>query len=199
MTATLLLIRHAAHTDFGVRFTGRADGVPLSAAGRAQAQALAARLQDVAVAAVYASPRERAQETAAAVAAPHGLPVRTAAAVDEIDFGDWTGAAIGTLGDDPAFRRWNDARATARVPGGESMGEVADRAERFAYETAAAHPDGTVAVVSHADVIRGLVARVLGLDLDQLLRFDVDPASVTRAAFGDWGAKLLSLNEGAAA
>lgn len=199
MTATLLLIRHAAHTDFGVRFTGRADCVPLSAAGRAQAQALAARLQDMTLTAVYASPRQRAQETAAAVAAPHGLTVRTADAIDEIDFGDWTGVAIGALDNDPAFRRWNGERASARVPGGESMGEVADRAERFAYETAAAHPDGTVAVVSHADVIRGLAARVLGLDLDHLLRFDVDPASVTRAVFGDRGARLLSLNEGVAA
>lgn len=199
MTATLLFIRHAAHTDFGERFTGRADGAPLTEAGAAQASALAARLADAPIAAVYASPRLRARQTAEALAARHGLEVETAEALDEIDLGDWTGKRIAELEGDPAFDRWNTERATASPPGGEPMASVADRARAFAAETAERHPGETVAMVSHADVIRGIVARVLGLDLDNLLRFDVDPASVTRLVFGAWGAKLVSLNEGAAA
>lgn len=199
MTATLLFIRHAAHTDFGERFTGRADGAPLTEAGAAQASALAARLADVPIAAVYASPRLRARQTAEAVAARHGLEVETAEALDEIDLGDWTGKRIAELEGNPAFDRWNTERATASPPGGEPMASVADRARAFAAETAERHPGETVAMVSHADVIRGIVARVLGLDLDNLLRFDVGPASVTRLVFGAWGAKLVSLNEGTAA
>jgi broad specificity phosphatase PhoE len=196
VTATLLFVRHAAHTDFGERFTGRADGVALSPTGAVQARKLADRLADAPISAIYASPRTRAAQTAAAIAERHGLDVETAHEVDEIDLGSWTGRRIAELEGDPAFTRWNTERASAAPPGGEPMAAVADRAAAFASRTAAARPGETVAVVTHADVIRGLVARVLGLSLDNLLRFEVDPASVTRMLFGDWGAKLLSLNEG---
>jgi broad specificity phosphatase PhoE len=44
-------------------------------------------------------------------------------------------------------------------------------------------------------MIRAAIAWILGLSLDNLLRFDVDPGSVTRLAMGDWGAILTGLNE----
>lgn len=199
MTATLILVRHAAHTDFGERFTGRAAGAPLSPDGEVQARRLADRLADAPISAIYASPRTRTAQTAAAIAERHGLDVATADAVDEIDLGDWTGRRIAELADDPAFARWNAERASAAPPGGETMSAVVDRAGAFTRDAAARHPGETVAIVTHADVIRGLAADVLGLPLDNLLRFEVDPASLTRVLVGDWGAKLLSLNEGAVA
>jgi probable phosphoglycerate mutase len=199
MTATLLLIRHAMHIDYGERFTGRADGVPLSAAGEAQARTLGERLAGAPVAAVYASPRERTLRTAEAVAAPHGLAVKTAEALDEVDLGEWTGKRIADLEGTPEFVRWNEQRDTATPPGGEAMAAVADRAEAFASETAAQHEGKTVVLVSHADVIRALVCRVLGLTFANFWRFEIGPASITRLLFGAWGGKLLSLNEGAAA
>jgi broad specificity phosphatase PhoE len=199
MTATLLLIRHAMHTDYGERFTGRADGVPLSAKGEQQARRLAARLTPEPIAAIYSSPRERTLRTAEAVAAPHGLIVRTADALDEVDLGDWTGKRIANLEGTPDFVRWNEERDTATPPGGEAMPAVADRAETFASEIAARHEGKTVLLVSHADVIRALVCRVLGLPFANFWRFEIGPASVSRLLFGAWGGKLLSLNEGAAA
>jgi broad specificity phosphatase PhoE len=57
------------------------------------------------------------------------------------------------------------------------------------------HPGQTIACVSHCDIIRGTIAFYLGLPLDNLLRFDVDPASVSRIALGDWGARVMTLNE----
>lgn len=199
MTATLLLIRHATHSDYGDRLTGRADGAPLSAAGRRQAAELAERLAAQPVAAIYSSPRERTRATAAALAAVQGADVNLADALDEIDLGRWTGCRIAALAEDPAFVRWNARRGTAAPPGGEPMAEVADRVEAFARGLAADHAGQTVALVSHADVIRGFIARVLGLCLDNLLRFDIGPASVSRVELGSWGGRLLSLNEGAAA
>jgi probable phosphoglycerate mutase len=199
MTATLLLIRHAMHTDYGERFTGRADGVPLSAAGEAQARTLGERLAGEPVAAVYASPRERTLRTAEAIAAPHGIAVQAAEALDEIDLGDWTGRRIADLDGTPDFVRWNEQRDTATPPGGEGMAAVADRAEAFASEAAARHEGKTVVLVSHADVIRALVCRVLGLTFANFWRFEIGPVSITRLLFGAWGGKLLSLNEGAAA
>lgn len=199
MTATLLLIRHAMHTDYGERFTGRADGVPLSAAGEEQARALGARLTSEPIAAIYSSPRERTLRTADAIARPHGFSVRTVGALDEVDLGDWTGKRIADLEGTPDFVRWNERRDTATPPGGEAMPAVADRAEAFASQAAARHEGETILLVSHADVIRALVCRVLGLTFANFWRFDIGPASVSRLLFGAWGGKLLSLNEGAAA
>lgn len=198
MTATLLLIRHAMHIDYDQRLSGRADGVGLSEAGRAQALALGERLATEPLAAIYASPRERTQATAAAVASRHSLPVITDSSIDEIDMGDWTRARIDALRGDPAFSFWNEKRSEAAPPGGEPFVAVAERASAFAARMATVHPGQMIAAVSHADVIKALVASCLDLHLDNVLRFDVGPASVTRLAVGDWGAKLISLNEGAA-
>jgi ribonuclease H / adenosylcobalamin/alpha-ribazole phosphatase len=60
---------------------------------------------------------------------------------------------------------------------------------------AADHGDRAIAVVSHCDIIRGAIAHYLGLPLDNLLRFDIDPASVSRLVVGSWGARVMSVNE----
>ena len=49
-------------------------------------------------------------------------------------------------------------------------------------------------MVSHSDIIKALVAHVLGLNLDLYHRFEVDPASITTLVLGNWGAKLVRLN-----
>lgn len=198
MTATLLLIRHAMHVDYNKRLSGRADGVALSEAGCAQAQALGQRLAKEPLSTIYASPRERTQATAGAIAGRQGLQVITDPAIDEIDMGKWTRVAIDSLRGDPAFDIWNKRRSEAGPPGGERFVAVAERVSAFASRCAAMHAGQRVAVVSHADVIKALVATCLGLHLDHVLRFDIGPASVTRMVVGDWGMKLLSLNEGAA-
>lgn len=199
MTATLILVRHAMHTDYGEIFSGRRLGVSLSAAGEQQAAALGERLSGEAVAAVYASPRERTQATARAIAAHHGLPVETAEALDEIDLGDWTGARLADLEGTPAFAAWNEARDAVAPPGGELMSAVADRVEAFAREVAARFEGRTLVLVSHADAIRAFVLRVLGITFRDFWRIEIGPASVSRLLFGAWGGKVLSLNEGAAA
>jgi broad specificity phosphatase PhoE len=75
------------------------------------------------------------------------------------------------------------------------MAEAAERAAAALAQLAAAHPGEVIAAVSHCDIIRGVIAVHLGLPLDNLLRFDVDPASVSRIAVGDWGARVMSVNE----
>lgn len=112
-----------------------------------------------------------------------------------MDFGEWTGKTFDELEGDPAWDEWNSARASARPPGGESMAEAVGRAVAGLEERAVAHADATFAAVSHCDIIRGVVAHYLGLSLDNLLRFDVDPASVTRLAVGPWGGRVMSVNE----
>lgn len=195
MVATILLIRHAEHVEFGRVLTGRRDDVALSAAGLAQTATLAERLGAARIAAIYSSPRERAHCTAAALAGPHAIPVTVAPALDEVDFGDWSGRSFAELDPQPEWRRWNATRSTARAPGGESMAEAADRSLAALDRLAQDHPGATLAAVSHCDIIRGVIARCLGLSLDHILRFDVDPASVSRLAFGPGERRVMSVNE----
>jgi broad specificity phosphatase PhoE len=195
VTSTIFLIRHAAHTDLGIRLTGRRDGVQLSEAGRDQAKALGERMKRERLVSVYSSPRERAAATAAEIAASARLPVTPEPALDEIDFGDWTGSSFDELGGAPLWDAWNSARGSARPPGGEAMTEAVERAKAGLTSIASAHAGQAVALVSHADIIRGLAADLLGLPLDNLLRFDVDPASITTLLVGDWGGRVISLNE----
>lgn len=171
--------------------SGRSD-IAISEEGRIEAARLADRLDGVPLAAIYSSPRRRARETAEAVAERHGLPVQDAAGLDEIDFGAWTGRPFHALADDPDWRRWNAERGTAATPGGEDMAAATARAVR---QIEAVAGDDPVLCVSHCDIIRGVVAHYLGLDMGRLLGFDVDPASLTTLALFPGGARIVALNE----
>lgn len=188
-------MRHAAHGDLGLCLTGRAEGAALTPEGRAQAARLGRALRAEGLSEVRTSPRQRARETATTIAQAAGAPLSTEAALDEVDFGRWTGRSFASLEGDPAWDDWNRRRAASRPPGGEGMAEAADRVARHAESLAARRSGERIALVSHGDVIRALVARVLGLSLDNLLRFEVAPASVSRLEAGPGWARLLTLNE----
>lgn len=194
MTATILLVRHARHGDVDQRLTGRGGDVPLTAAGRTEAEVLAGQVPTLGASAIHASPQRRARETAEIVGRGLGLPVAVEARLDEVDFGEWTGRSFADLDRDPAWADWNTARGSARPPGGESMGEAQARAVACVGALAAANPGRTLLLVSHADIIRAVVAHVIGLPLDRLLALDIDPASVTTLHVGDWGGRLAGLN-----
>lgn len=167
----------------------------LSRDGLEQAEIVADLLGVEPIAAVYSSPRERAWYTARGIADAHELKVEISGALDEVDFGDWTGMSFDALEGEPLWQQWNEARSSARPPEGESMAEAVARAVAALGAIAAAHDNESVAAVSHCDVIRGVIAHYLGLSLDNILRFDIDPASVSRLAVGSWGARVMTVNE----
>jgi broad specificity phosphatase PhoE len=144
--------------------------------------------------AVHSSPRLRALQTSQAIAEAAGLEVETAQDLDEIDFGEWTGRSFVELDADPAWTIWNTARATARPPCGEAMGEAVARAVDHIEVLACRDWEGTLACVTHCDIIRGVVAHYLGLGFDNLLRFDVDPGSVSTLVIGPQAGRLITLN-----
>jgi len=195
MTATILLIRHAEHVEFGRILSGRRRDVALSPQGLQQASILSDLLGTLPIAAVYSSPRERAWYTAREIAEPHELKVVAEDRLDEIDFGDWTGCSFAELEGEPLWSNWNEQRGSARPPAGESMAEATERAFGFLAEAASEHDGATMIAITHCDIIRGIIARCLGLSLDNLLRFDVDPASVSRISIGNWGSRVMSVNE----
>src|SRR5690606_19035752 len=111
-------------------------------------------------------------------------------------FGDaWIGKDFDTLNQDWLWRRWNEARSVTRTPGGETMLDVQHRALGFIERLAGASAGAALVLVSHSDVIKAVVSYVLGLPIDAWHRFEIGPASITTVVFGEWGAKLLSLNE----
>ena len=167
----------------------------LSSEGLDQSAILADLLGTDPIAAIYSSPRERAWYTARDIAEPHELTVQGRDDLDEVDFGEWAGRSFEELQADERWHEWNDARASARCPGGESMGEAVARAMAALQAIAAEHDEETIAAVTHCDIIRGVIAHILGLSLDNILRFDVDPASVSRLHLGRWGARVGSVNE----
>lgn len=138
---------------------------------------LAEQLAGEPVAAIYASPRRRTRETAAAIAERHGLTVTVAPSLDEIDFGEWTGQCFAELDGQPDWDRWNRERASSRPPGGESMAEAVSRAAQFIERVDTA---GTAIFVTHCDIIRGLLCRQDGRSFDTLFDYEVGPGAVVR-------------------
>lgn len=196
LTATILLIRHAAHEHVGRVLSGRLPGLPLSEDGRGQAERLATYLEPTPITRLQTSPMQRARETAEAIAAARrGLGIEECGALNEIDFGFWSGHSFSDLEGDPHWQRWNWERSTTVPPGGEGMLAAQHRAWDHVTMTAERFPAETIAMVTHCDIIRALVAQVLALPLDAVHRFDIDPGSVSRLVVGDWGARVLSLNE----
>jgi broad specificity phosphatase PhoE len=180
-----LLIRHASHDLLGKALAGRAQGVPLNAQGRREAEALAERLAPAGITAIYTSPVQRARETAAPLARKLELPPRLDAALDEIDFGAWTGRTFDEIGSDPAWSVWVHRRSAGEPPAGESMRHVQQRVvggiERLRREQAR----GTIALVTHGDVIKAALAHFLGISLDNLESFEIAAASVSVLEAGE--------------
>jgi probable phosphomutase (TIGR03848 family) len=191
---TLLLIRHASHALVGKALAGRAHGVRLDERGRRQAGVLAERLAASGIKAVYTSPRERAVETATPLAQRLALEVRIEAAFDEIDFGDWTGKTFAELAREPTWPLWVDRRSVAQPPSGERFADVQRRALGGIDRLRAQHADEAIAIFSHGDVIKSVLAHFLGISLDHLERFDVAPASVSILAAGDRWAQVKLVN-----
>jgi probable phosphoglycerate mutase len=193
----LLLIRHGAHDLLGRELVGRRAGVHLNENGRGQAEALARRLQTAGVVELHCSPSERAVETAEPICRALSLPLRTAPALDEVDFGAWTGRSLDGLRSDDLWQRYNRDRALTRVPDGETMAEVAARMARFMDEVSQRHGSGThaVALVGHGDPIRAAIAHAIGLPLDFMQRFDIAPASLSILRMSGHGVVLERLND----
>ncbi|MCC2690776.1 MAG: fructose-2,6-bisphosphatase [Rhizobiaceae bacterium] len=196
MTTTFFLLRHAAHDDVGSYLAGRSPNVFLGPEGRAQALRLGERMLRERFAVIFSSPRERTQETAQAVSVTCAVgPIELSDDLDEIDFGPWSGKTFVELNQDPAWRHWNEQRAVARTPGGESMEQVRRRVCGCMGNLSRKYQGEGVVLVSHADVIKSVVCHVLGLPVDCGFRFDIEPASLSVVVMGDWGAKLIRLNE----
>jgi broad specificity phosphatase PhoE len=194
--STVLLVRHALTDAVGAWLAGRSAGVPLSAAGRAQAarlgRALAARVR---LDAIYASPLDRAQATAAELAHHQGLDVRTCDDLAEIDFGAWTGKQFAILDRDPAWQLFNRTRSIATIPEGEQPRDAQQRMLAAIARLSGMHPGATIALVTHAEPVRLTLLHYKSMSLDQYHELDIEPASVSAVSLSPAGAQILYVND----
>jgi broad specificity phosphatase PhoE len=191
---TVLLIRHGMTDAVGQRIVGWTPGVLLNPEGMRQVEALSRELRRVKLDAVVSSPLERAAITAMTIADPHSIAVTHRDGLGEVRFGDWTGKTLNELADDERWQRWNALRSCGRAPGGESMLDTQRRMFDELTRVREEYPDGTVALVSHADAIRALLVYVLGMSMDVFLRLRIDPASVSILRMSEWNLEVAGVN-----
>ena len=195
MGTLVLLCRHGLTQTTGAVLPGRAPGLHLSDEGRRQAEALARRLGALRrVAAVYASPLERARETALPVARALGLALRIERGLLECDFGEWTGQKLARLTRRSEWQVVQRHPSGFRFPGGESFVEMQARVVATLQRLVERHHGRSVVAVFHADPIKAAVAHALGVHLDLFQRVAIAPASVTAIAYRAEGPVVLTVN-----
>jgi broad specificity phosphatase PhoE len=170
-------------------------GCHLNRNGEEQAQRLARRLSQVSIRAIYTSSLERCVETANALATPHGLVPRLRDDLREFAFGDWEGMSFVQLANEPEWFRFNAYRGSVRAPGGELMSETQSRMVNAIEELRLAHDGETIAIVSHGDPLRSVIAHYLGAPLDLLQRFEISPASVSIIQMHETEPRVLCINQ----
>jgi broad specificity phosphatase PhoE len=191
--ATILLVRHG-ETDWNR--SGRIMGarpVPLNQNGATQAARLASQLTVLKRPALHSSPIVRARQTAEILAATLRVPVQEEPGLREIGLGDWEGRYWHELESDPVRINFYRLIQEARPPGGETLGEVQRRAVA-AVQRLAQGAGGPRVVVTHADVIRTIVAHYLETDLQTVRHMQIAHASVTALAINGSSGTLLCLS-----
>lgn len=191
----ILLIRHGENEWVSSgRLAGRTAGVHLNDKGRNQSAALVAFLQRQPIHAIYSSPLDRCIETAQPLADARNMHVHTEDDLIEVDYGEWMGRDLKDLAKQPEWSLVQHYPSTFHFPGGESLRAVQQRAISAMERIYAAHPNQVVAVFSHGDVIRTLLAHFTGTALDLFQRVQISTCSVSVVAqFGNHPV-VLSVN-----
>ena len=193
----ILLIRHA-HSVANQRgiLAGRAAGVVLTDEGISQSADLAKRLAGSKISKVHISPLERCALTIAPLLKSIPLKDRPKIVVNEdlseVDYGKWTGKKLSSLYREKLWKVVQNRPSAMYFPAGEGLAHVQVRAMRAVH--AAAAEGGLQVLVSHGDVIKSIVAAVLGTHLDNFQKIVIDPASITVLDFDGTDFRVLTLN-----
>ncbi|MDD5339073.1 MAG: histidine phosphatase family protein [Dehalococcoidales bacterium] len=193
----IIIVRHG-ETAFNAAetFRGRAD-VPLNETGLKQAALVGEYLANEKVDVVYSSPLQRALQTADAIAAPHNLKVSITENLNDIDCGEWEGKTLAEVKEkyEEVYQDWVDTPEQVKLPGGDSLEDVRNRAWPFVKDAVTRARSGRIVMVSHRAVNKVLVCALLGLDNSYFWNFKLDTASLCRFAFDGNRTVLTQLND----
>lgn len=173
----IYLIRHGETPTTGKVLPGRTPGLHLSERGKEQAEGVAKQLARVD--AVYASPLERARDTAAPTCARFGRELLLDDALLEADFGTWTGKPLTELAALPEWQVVQKRPEEFRFPGGESFVEMQERVVEGVRAIAARHPGEVVACFTHADPIKAALAHFTGRGWGAFQKIPAEPCSIS--------------------
>lgn len=193
----LLLIRHGdVNTHKEEVFHGQTD-VPLTPMGVAQAKKTAKKLSTIKIHKIFSSPLSRAHDTARAIAGPHGLDVDILPELNDVHYGAWQGLALSEVRAkfDLMYNIWVHHPEKMKFPEGESVEEVASRAQTAANKVFLQHAEETVAFVAHRIITRSLMLLLLGQSLSSLWSVRHDPCSITQLEKTPYGFVLVSHND----
>ena len=194
----VILIRHG-ETEWNRlhRIQGGNSDIPLNKTGKHQAKCLGLRLKSKPIQAIYSSPLQRSLDTARAIAKHHQLEVLIEPDIREFDLGELEGVKIGEL--NKSYREIlfanSDGEVLPRVPGGESLREVQERAWSAIQRMVSQHSDGTIVVTGHYFVLITIICRALTLPLLEMGRLRLDAASMSMLSFEGQFPRLLLFND----
>ncbi len=197
VTTRLLLVRHGqTHTSLDDAFCGVSE-VPLTSIGRSQAQYLAERLRRELVDALYCSPQQRAQETAAPIGLALAMEIQTRDALREMDFGAWENRLRADLAREYAheLEEWERGSWMAHPPGGETQQAVVARVVPCIIDILASHAGQTVVVISHKSVLRLLIGHLLNMTPPDSRHLRLDPASLSELRMTGDHVELVRCND----
>lgn len=189
----IILARHGeTEWNVGEIFRGRAD-MSLNETGIKQAELLAEYLRDFKIDAIYSSPMLRAIATAGAIVKYHKLKVNITPGLTDLDFGDWQGLSLQKVKDmsPELYTAWINSPHLAKIPNGESLDDVRNRARAVVDEVIARH-SGTVVLVAHRVVNKVLICALLGLDNSHFWNIKQDTCGITTFSYDNG---MFILNE----
>ena len=198
----VVLIRHA-HSQANAKgiLSGRMAGISLSETGLVQAQNLITRLGALKVAQLRISPLERCSQTINPWWESVGQETNPSVKLIEdenlieVDYGNWSGKKLSVLSMNKLWKVVQNNPSAMYFPSGEGLAAMQERAMRAVYASLESKKKGATVLVSHGDVIKSMVASVLGMHLDDFQRIVIDPASVTVIDFSIEKPRLILLND----
>lgn len=177
----LLLVRHGeTSANIDQVWHGSTD-TPLSDQGEHQRELLGKRFSDLYMQnldLVAASPLQRAKLTAQAIAAPHGIEVKSIPALQEYCLGEWEGYPFSQLKDETRLFHALRHDDEFRSPGGETRREVTKRVVD-AIQAAWNHSANNVVIVSHGFALSFALAHLMSGDSSNWLSYAMDNTAVT--------------------
>ena len=200
MHTTLFLVRHGeTEWERTRRVAGRRD-LGLTDLGLAQAAVVTERLAGLEIAEILSSPLVRAFDTAELISKPHGIEVGRDPRLTDVNVGRWEGKTYREVEASPEYVEFLRGPRLTTIPGGESLVSIRDRVVASVEQALEGNELGSnIVVISHAIVVRVLLAHYLGKELGHYHRLRVTRGSLSLLRY-DTDRELprvLAINHGA--
>ena len=198
--AKIVLLRHAHSTanNSGV-LSGQLPGISLSKEGKRQAEGLINRIGPTSFDSIRVSPMQRCEETIRPWIESQNARDISRYLIDdgliEVDYGKWSGRKLSSLSRDPLWKVIQSSPSKVKFPEGERISSMQKRALVSIHQAFSESKNGSHLFVSHGDVIKAIVAGLLGLKLDQFQSLVIDPSSLTILDFDGEKSRLVVFND----